>query len=784
MFMPTHPWTRRCLLLVAVLLLTSCATFFQSFWNERYGKAEAMEYSQVLQQSTIDYDRHVRPIIEMRCTVCHGCYDAPCQLKLDSFQGLLRGANTDKVYDGTRLLGASMTRLFEDAHTTREWRDKKFFPVLNERDNTAENNIEAGVLARLLTLKQNHPLPKEAILPDSFDFALNRNQQCPRLETLDSYEKNFPLWGMPYGLPGLTEQEHSTLMSWLEKGAPPGPSVKIPANIEPEIARWETFFNGDSIKQQLANRYIYEHLFLANLYFPEAEGVYFRLVRSSTPPGQPLQRISTSRPFDDPGVERVYYRLWHDPSTIVAKSYMPYRLDADRHQRWQQLFYETSYDVTELPGYDPASAANPFKTFAELPVGSRYRFMLEEAQFTIMNFIKGPVCRGQVALNVIQDHFWVVFVAPELMSSEEDAIFFRENSNHLQLPASVGNTLLPLNNWNHYSKLQKEYLEAKAQYISQKMERQGAVTLDMIWNGYGNNDNAALTIFRHSDSASVIKGLVGNDPKTAWVIGYPLLERIHYLLVAGFDVYGNLSHQLLSRLYMDFLRMEGEMTFLDFLPPEAREAELMLWYHNAEKKVHEYLGIYQKNLNVNNDIAYHTDKPKQELFGMLRNHLQPVLNQQYDITAIKANSNTLAELKKLHLTRGTSLRHLPQTTVIRIEELGTFTLLHNNAFSNLSSLFNEESRRMPAQDSVTLAKGIIGSYPNAFMYLSEKQLPDFVARIGNMESEADYQALRARYGIRRSDPDFWSFSDGLHASFKADQPAEAGLLDYNRLENR
>ena len=52
------------------------------------------------------------------------------------------------------------------------------------------------------------------------------------------------------------------------------------------------------------------------------------------------------------------------------------------------------------------------------------------------------------------------------------------------------------------------------------------------------------TIFRHFDSASVVKGLVGEPPKTAWVIGYPLLERIYYLLVAGYDVWGNTPHQL------------------------------------------------------------------------------------------------------------------------------------------------------------------------------------------------------------------------------------------------
>jgi len=494
--MPTSSRLIRAGLIISLLLLASCATFFQSFWNERYGESKPREYSTAMANATIDYDQDVLGIIERRCTVCHGCYDAPCQLKLDTYQGLLRGANLDKVYDGTRLFGASMTRLFEDAHSTQEWRDKKFFPVLNERDPTPENNLEASVFARLLTLKQNHPLPRQAILPESFDFALNRNQQCPRLETLDSYEKNFPLWGMPYGLPGLNKQEHNTLMSWLEKGANPSAEPVLPDSLQHTINNWETFLNGDSIKQRLVNRYIFEHLFLATLHFPGADGHHFRLVRSSTPPGQPLQRISTARPFDDPGVERVYYRIWRDPSSIVAKTFLPYLLDEKRRERWQTLFYEASYDVTALPDYHPLTAANPFATFAELPVGSRYRFMLDEAQFTIMNFIKGPVCRGQVALNVIQDHFWVFFVAPELMSSEEDAIFLRENSKHLQLPASVGNTLLPLNNWSKYSTLQKEYLAAKAQYVQQKVARQGAVSLDMIWNGDGHNANAALTIFR------------------------------------------------------------------------------------------------------------------------------------------------------------------------------------------------------------------------------------------------------------------------------------------------
>ncbi|MCL5779337.1 hypothetical protein M1105_20530 [Limibaculum sp. FT325] len=38
-------------------------------------------------------------ILERRCVVCHGCYDAPCQLKLSSPDGVARGAAKSDVYD-------------------------------------------------------------------------------------------------------------------------------------------------------------------------------------------------------------------------------------------------------------------------------------------------------------------------------------------------------------------------------------------------------------------------------------------------------------------------------------------------------------------------------------------------------------------------------------------------------------------------------------------------------------------------------------------------------------
>lgn len=771
-----------------LLITLGCASISSSHWDERYGIAKPREIVDHPSKATLTYYKDTRPVIEQRCVVCHGCYDAPCQLKLEAYEGLLRGANPEKIYT-TRIKGGVFTRLFEDAQTTAQWRLKGFHPVLNERRNTPTANINAGVMAQFLELKQTHPLPTTAILPDSFDFNLDNKQYCAPIESFADFAESKPLWGMPYGLPALNPAEHKLTMDWLAQGAAMGTPPALPASVEKQITEWDSFFNGDSLKQQLVSRYIYEHLFLAQLFFPDAPSAHFRLVRSSTPPGEPLVQISTPRPYDNPDVSRVYYRLWQDPSSVIAKTYMPYALNPARMTEWQALFFSTdaksTYEVTRLPAYAPEVAANPFVTFAELPIDARYRFMLSEAQFTIMNFIKGPVCRGQVALNVIQDHFWVFFFSPETQNSEHDAKFLADNSRHLQLPAEDGNTLRPLSRWLKYSDLQKEYLVSKAAFVKEKMTGEKSLGMNMLWNGgKDKNPNAALTIFRHSDSASVHQGLIGDPPKTAWIIGYPLLERIHYLLVAGFDVYGNASHQLLSRLYMDFLRTEGELNFIGLLPKENQNLELNSWYRDAESHVQIYLDTYVSQLNVHESIHYTSDDPKLELYQKLKSYLGPVSESPHNIHAQKLPAYKQLLYEKLESTKGKPISFLPPTMIIHIPSLGLFTLVHNSAYSNLSSLFGEDKRRIPAEDDLTIARGIIGAYPNSFMHVDEQQLDDFVTRIQALDSEEDYRVLRDIYGVRRSNPDFWAFSDKVHQLYHQSEPEEAALLDYNRLENR
>lgn len=790
-------------ILLVMLMLVGCSALATHQLDQRFGLPTVIERTAVTEAGdgqsghAPEYFADIKPIVDRRCVVCHGCYDAPCQLKMTSFESIDRGASKQKVYNGYRLLAGNMTRMSVDAGTTEEWRKEGFYPVLNERRQTPQANREGSLVYQMLQLKQLHPLPDGDILPGSFDFSLNRDQQCAKIEEFDRYKAEKPLWGMPYGLPALAGDERQLLMSWVEGGARaafPG----IPAARNPhQVDRWEQFFNGDTLKQRLVARYIFEHLFLADLHFESERDMqagerrqFYRLVRSRTPPGKAIEIIATRRPYDDPG-GAFFYRLKRVNTTVLAKQHLPYRLDDARMQRWQQLFLEPDYPVNSLPGYRPAVASNPFIAFVDIPPRSRYQFMLDEAQFTIMGFIKGPVCRGQVALNVINDHFWVLFSDPDFMN-DKTTHFLEAQRKNLRLPSEQESTaLLPLTSWLTYSTDEKEYLDAKKHYMLERFDNGLRMRFDHIWDGDGGNDNAALTIFRHFDSATVTKGLVGQTPKTAWVIDYPLLERIHYLLVAGFDVFGNVGHQLLTRLYMDFLRMEGEYNFLLYLPKTVAAQEIEFWYRDEEDNVEAFLkALYSRDYETT-DIAYVTDNPKKELFDRLRQQLGSVVIADDPINR-RPLDPTVADYRKrlqqLSGVRGLALEYLPEQSLMRLRlndgSARLVSLIVNRAHTNVAHLFNEKERLVPFENTLTVTEFVVGAYPNAFFDLDEKQLSDFVTGVESLDSEDDYNALKSQFGVRRTDPQFWSFSDAIHALYFQRERLDSGFLDYNRLENR
>ena len=290
--------------------------------------------------------------------------------------------------------------------------------------------------------------------------------------------------------------------------------------------------------------------------------------------------------------------------------------------------------------------------------------MLEEAEFTMMGFIKGPVCRGQVALDVIEDRFWVAFLRPDVPWLKEESDFLSGVEQDLDMPAEGGSSPLPTL-WVGFGRQHAKYVAKKEAFLEKVTKDGEGVTPRLLWDGDGRNANAALTVFRHFDSATVVKGFVGRTPKTSWVVGYPLLERIHYLLVAGFDVFGSVGHQVTTRLYMDFLRMEGEADFLMFLPATRRKELTDYWYRGVSGGPKETIVRELEGFAGNPRIQYRTSEPENELNALIRARVAPVLPHAFDLGRLE-DASLRSSVEKLDHVRGRAASLLPEMSFLTL----------------------------------------------------------------------------------------------------------------------
>jgi len=735
----------------------------------------------------VSFESDVKPVLDGRCAVCHGCWDAPCQLLLTSHAGAARGATQLPVYDNARLGNAEPTRLGVDAQG-EAWRARGFHDVL------AAAGPGGSLMARMLALGAARPFAPGAKLPASVGLDLDRKLTCAAPDEFDAYAREHPDGGMPYGTAPLNESELRVLASWLAQGAP-GPAPLADAT-PADVAVWEAFLNADSLKERIVARYLYEHWFVAHLYFADRPaGPFYRVVRSRTGPGAPIDEIATVRPYDDPG-GAFWYRLRPLDQTIVHKTHIVYPLSPARLARLRQLFLGTDWTPTRLPSYAIAEASNPFVSFAEVPARARYQFFLDDARYFVMTFIRGPVCRGQVAVDVIEDHFWIAFASPDRDPSVIDPAFLRENAKLLDLPAEHAEGFALGRLWLEYDLKQREYLTAREKMYDRLDPKRLGPKLDWIWDGEGTNRNALLTVFRNFDNAEVVYGFVGEVPKTAWVMDYPIFERIYYNLVAGYDVFGKLSHQIATRLYMDHLRMQSENTFLGLLPKDQREAIRASWYVGATREMDYRLANTLRSLGHGTQVKFKTSDPKREVLEQLVARSAAVagppdlLNRCAKPPCDRADASPderAAEraLQRLAAVRGPWVSLLPEVSLLRVrgERDLVYALVRNAAHTSVAFMFDEAERRLPAEDTLTVVRGPFGSYPNFFFETSLAEVDGFVSELRAVASEAELERFVERHGIRRTDPRFWETADFLREDLRQRSPSEAGLLDLGRYQN-
>ncbi len=375
------------------------------------------------------YLSRIQPILSSRCVACHGCYEAPCQLNLESYEGLRRGFHPTPIFHASRMAAVKPTRLF-DANSEAQWRAKGFFPVVEEQnpkvslihqllDQGSRNNTPGFSLAPLASLQAEvmEAKPQCTATRAQWDnvFSEPRNNLFG-VKPVDTFLRDNPAAGMPFGLPRLAADEEKTLLGWIENGAP-GPDKKVVEDLnvptKPAIIdQWEAFLNGTSNKHMQVGRYIYEHVYTTHAHFDENPGEYFELVRSRTKEGA-VDQIVTLLPYDAPGVSPFYYRFKKITRTLAAKTHFVWPLNKARLDHIENLFInapEWKNSRVPVPVY---GSANPFRNFASIPARARSRFLMENSRVIVGGMTQGSVCVGSTATYAIADHFWSWFLLPE-----------------------------------------------------------------------------------------------------------------------------------------------------------------------------------------------------------------------------------------------------------------------------------------------------------------------------------------------------------------------------------
>ncbi len=745
----------------------------------------------------IDYLTEVKPILDKRCVSCHSCYNSPCQAKFSSFEGVDRGGSKILVYDAVRLKAIDPTRLFIDAQTTKEWRKKDFYTLTQKYD--ANESYNDSIMMHMLYDKKIHPEVIGLYEPEKDKLVCPRNKK-----EMSEYIDEKPHHGMPYGFPALKDNEYHTLAQWLQQGAH-GPSdadqkrITAPSQTAAkEIGRWETFLNMPDPKHSVTARYLYEHLYLAHCNFTAAPEEFYEIVRSTTPAPEPVEVIPSLRPFDDPGVKKFYYRFRKIHSTIVHKTHMVVEFNDTKLQRTKELFIKPVWiEKPHYIDYETKSSANPFVAFFQIPARSRYQFLLDNSHYIVMTFIRGPVCRGQMALNVIHDHFWVMFQDPDYDLSISQPGFLMRQYDNLSMPIETSTQNILETFSDDYRKRYEHYFEAKQKLYNKNYP--DGIGLESIWKGNKAEDAPLLTVYRHFDSASVHKGVLGELPRTMWVIDYPQFERIYYSLVAGYDVFGNISHQTNIRRYMDFLRMEGELNFLTYMPKNERLEMFKSWYigddwaqdltqlpiSNRAAKVN-FSSSHHKGEFIERVVNKHILKSTGIVFDDINYYSEGEIPPQMP-TVFQNHEDLKNGMRSLtapgtgfisYVTdNGVNVILLRVTMEDRTDVIGSLVI--NRWHDNVNSLFNGEQSN-PKKDTLDFIKASVGSYPNIFATVQYEDLPDFFDLLKNFDNSDTYRTKFKKYFISRSNKNFWSTFDWFQKQFYKSDPLHAGLYDLNR----
>lgn len=737
----------------------------------------------------------VQQILAGSCATCHQCSTSPCQLKLTESGGVQRGANAYNIF--TELFKSdkgSTIRIKDTEGKSREELDKLgFYSVLKGGENSEMYKlIEAG-------LKQNEP---------GFDLtaAWNLYQKGPRDLKFDALMNDpkkiaerlshFGL-GMPFGTT-MRKQDAMKLLEWIKAGAP-GPTKEAQEVIatprDPKIvAEWETFFNQSTPKGKLAMRYLFEHMGFAKIHFDESKdgrGDFFEMVRSSTPPGQPIKEIVTDINSDDPKGE-FYYRLKKHTGIIAAKDTTVFHLTGDVKKHWDELFLKSNWNVSKVPSY---ASGNPFENFDQIPAKIRYQFMMENSHHMINAMVQADVCTGGTATYAIRDRFGVVFLKPDADPTAIDPKLGGKAYDHLD-PAATSL------DGPGMDRLYSQRFEQKMKEL-----RPNGITIDDIWDGSNLSDpndksrsdkNAFITVFRHNTNASSHQGPIGQFPETMALVDYANFERLFYDLVVNYKPWEGPVHKTGTWTTMSLIRGKWENTFR-FLAPEQMRKDL---YDETTKGFGALTETPMLGKGLPTGLKdIDPKKPMQSIVSQLRKHLGPTVAPEtiLDPDPMKPVDASVPDqvtdrdslekaLHALTLKRGGYSSAIPETTWITVkDDKGNdldYTVLVNRVYKSNSRLvgyFANDipipllNNHLPDQDSLSVVRGHIGAFPELIMELPMRD----VSGVVKDATRGELKTVRNKYELKRNSTAFAEYIEREHK--KRVNDLDSGIVDISRM---
>ncbi|APZ91587.1 fatty acid cis/trans isomerase [Fuerstiella marisgermanici] len=732
----------------------------------------------------ISFAKEVQPILREKCMACHACYDAPAQLNFTNEFGVQRGAAKIEPYEN-RLTPAPFFKLEQTDKTIDDFRNLGFFSV-----------IEGGkdsIMAQMIKLayedknkwKPNEPIPAHIQLD-----SITHKTTAPNKREIAGYCASHPRQGMPFASAGLDAKEYTTLMAWLEQGAKFDTTPIEPTKVElEEIVNWEAFLNQDDLEHQLVGRYLYEHMYGYHFYFDKKGQNFYAMVRSSTPLGEPVKPISTR--FGNSEIKgKFWYRFAQVDVVIHLKRHVPRDCSGDKLQKYKDLLFEVPFKVEKLPGYTMKERMNMLTTFAAIPAKSRYKFLLHEAFFLERVVGTGPSCRGSLNVSTTAEHTWFIFENPETSLLCNDQEYY-------DAVAPLLGGVEPMNGLRQSVELLKRIVadSEKAMSIAvDRLKKDPRSAMDDIWKGDTVDGIAGYTCVRNDDNSYHVPGLLGPSPDRLTLSDLAGIERRLYVASVNFDVFSDIGGQLSNREDFSNHRLRSELASIRFFPQEEREAELERIYNKGSKawRIQDNL---PEDLQFPSEIEFKTDDHHEELMQMIMDHLRdnvPVHDSIYRLKDGEQPSQVAKAFRlisdkadELYGTKELGFRqYLDESTIIRVDSEGKepriYTMCVEWGIGHLSYIGNIFLRPNLKWDRVTVYDCLMTTYPNFMFNVKDTEAMEFAKAITDADTPEKFVAVVDRWGVRRTNPNFWELFHSIEESMKKEDPRTAGIMDANR----